>query len=119
MKNTLPKPRKRRPANLNTFSFEFSTKQKEDGHFERIGLKMDFNGQKALIEGDTITPIGFSILIGSLADSILSLSRIATEQGIDPVKLITDAGKRLGLTLPEVKPKAKIIGISKPKIIDA
>lgn len=128
MKNTQQQAvKKRRPANLNTFTFEFTVKEKEDGNWERLGMVQSFKGQKALIEGDTITPWGFAILTGCLADNIMQLAAIAKAQGFDAIRLIENAGKRLGLVIPPSEPKeqpkerakkgAKIIGITQPKII--
>lgn len=120
MKNTLPKPRKRRPANTNTFTFEFQTREREDGALERMEMKQSFRGQPALLEGDDITPLGFKILTACLADNIKQLAALAARAGLNPMELIADAGKRLGLEFPTLqeapKQEAKIIGLPKIEI---
>lgn len=113
MKNTPAK--KRRPANTNTFTFEFTT-TKEGDAIRRGEMVQSFKGQKALIEGDVITSLGFNILTATLADNIMSLASLAMAQGFDGVKMVENAIKRL--SPPETKKEeAKIIGIGKPKII--
>ena len=118
MSNTLPKPRRQVPARTNTFTFEFETKKQEDGSIKRLEMKQSFSGQKLLLDGDDITPTGYKILIACLADNIKQLAALASRAGMNPLELIGDAGKRLGLEFPlplqqEPEQEAKIIELPK------
>ena len=118
MSNTLPKPRRRVPATTNIFTFEFETQKQEDGSIKRLEMKQSFSGQKLLLDGDDITPTGYKILIACLADNIKQLAALASRDGMNPLELIGDAGKRLGLEFPlplqqEPEQEAKIIELPK------
>ena len=97
----------------NTFTFQFETRSVEGGGIERRNMKQKFTGQQSLINGDKITPLGYKILVISLADNIKQLAAMAAGAGLDPMELIADAGKRLRIL--QEAPKEQLI--ETPQII--
>lgn len=105
-KNPLP------PGTLPKSVFVLSiTTEKKDNKLKVKNTLMSFDAptEPALMNGDNITPIGFKVLIGTLADTVNRLAELAeTQAGLKASELKESAIAKLGVKQAKV---VKLIGV--------